>query len=91
MPRPQTKTAFVLSLPTDTPASEVVERAKKRGIKLSRAYVHVIRSNARKARNGVKRGRARGGSAESALRLAIAQLGLTRARQVLAEVERAFR
>jgi hypothetical protein len=86
-----TKTALVLSLPATTPAAEVVALANKRGIKISKAYVHVIRSNARKPRNGVKRGRTANGSSEAALRTAIAELGLTRARQVLADVERAFR
>jgi hypothetical protein len=81
----QSKTAFVLSLPESTGASEVVSLANKRGIKISRQYVYVIRANAHQ-RNG-----RHPSSSESAMRTAIAELGLTRARQVLAEVERAFR
>lgn len=84
----QPKADFVLSLPPTTPAAEVVALAKQRGLKISRAYVYIARAKA-----GVvgKRGRKQNRSAEAALRSAIAELGLARARQVLAEVERVFR
>lgn len=93
MPRskkPQPKADFVLNLPPTTPADEVVALAKKRGLRISRAYVYLARRNA-----GIvgKRGRGRkqNRSAEAALRSAIAELGLARSRQILADVERAFR
>jgi hypothetical protein len=101
MPRTQSpkinKSEFIRSMP-DAPAREVVEAGAKKGVKLSEKYVHVIRSadkaRARvgKAVGGGKRGRGRGASSgsEAELRRAIAELGLTRARQVLGEVEAAF-
>jgi hypothetical protein len=94
------KTAFVLGLPADMPAKDVVVEATKKGIKLTDRYVYVIRSNANaNARGGwksrvTKRGRGRRGSSagvEAELRRAIAELGLARAREVLAQVESAFR
>lgn len=93
------KTAFVLGLPADMAAKDVVVEAAKKGIKLTDRYVYVIRSNANaKARGGWKsrvtkggRGRRRSsGGAEAELRRAIAELGLARAREVLAQVESAF-
>lgn len=93
MKKKQTATAFVLGMP-DTPAKDVVLAAKKNGIKLSEQYVYVIRSNAnRKAGKTRKSGAvrvARSGNAEAQLRSAIAEVGLARARAVLAEVERTF-
>jgi hypothetical protein len=89
MAQKQTKTAFVLSMPSAS-AKEVVEAAKKRGMKLSAAYVNTIRSNARRKAKSPG-GRKGAGGAESALRSAIAELGLARSRIVLDEVERAFR
>jgi len=41
------KTAFVLSLARDTPASEVVAKAKAIGLDLTDRYVYVIRSKAK--------------------------------------------
>jgi hypothetical protein len=92
------KTAFALGLPADMAAKDVVVEAAEKGIKLTDRYVYVIRSNANaKARGGWKSrttkrggGRASGG-AEGELRRAIAELGLARAREVLAQVESAFR
>ena len=51
------KSAFVRSLPNRLPAKEVVELAKKEGLRLSDKYVYVVRSNAR--RKGGRRGRRR--------------------------------
>lgn len=80
------------------PAKEVAAAAAKKGIKLSANFVHVVRSNdkarARKGKplgRGRKGGRQRSGAPEAELRRAIAELGLARARQVLADVEAAFR
>jgi hypothetical protein len=50
------KTAFVLGLAKDMPASEVVAKAKAAGIELTDRYVYVIRSKA-KGRAGKPTGR----------------------------------
>jgi len=55
-----TKTSFVLSLPRDLPAAEVVEKAKAAGIKLTENYVHKIRSKAKVAGGGKKKTSAKG-------------------------------
>jgi hypothetical protein len=85
-----TASDFVRGMP-EAPARDVVAAAKNAGIKLSERYVYVIRSSDRaKARAGGS-ARGRGKGAENSLRQAIAELGLGRARQVLAEMESAFR
>ena len=43
------KSAFVRSFPGDTPAKEVVDAGKSKGIKLTIAYVYSIRANAKRA------------------------------------------
>jgi hypothetical protein len=89
------KSEFVRSMPSNAPAKDVVVAAKKTGIRLTERYVYVIRSSdkARARKHGSTRsgrsGRSNGG-AEADLRRAIAELGLTQARQVLADVEAAF-
>ncbi|MFI5300879.1 MAG: hypothetical protein ACHREM_22585 [Polyangiales bacterium] len=55
---PQTKTGFVLSIPRDVPAADVVAKAKAAGITLSLNGVHKIRSIAklsRKKKNAKKK------------------------------------
>jgi hypothetical protein len=47
--KPANKTAFVLSLPRDIPAAEVMKRAKAQGIELTDKYVYNIRASARSA------------------------------------------
>ncbi|MFC1642215.1 hypothetical protein ACFL5O_05935 [Myxococcota bacterium] len=42
-----TKTAFVLSLPSNTPAAEVIEAARAQGMELSAKHVYKIRSTNR--------------------------------------------
>jgi hypothetical protein len=49
-----TKTAFVKSLPKDTPAKEVVEKAMAHGIEISEGYVYEIRSAAKRPKKGGK-------------------------------------
>jgi hypothetical protein len=86
------KSAFVRSLPTDTPAKEVIEKGKAQGIKLTAAYVYSIRTAAKA--HAAKPGRAAGlgrssGAAkgrdsndrriEDLLRAVAAELGLSRA------------
>jgi hypothetical protein len=86
---PLNKSDFVRKM-GKTPAKEVVAAAAKQGMKLTERYVYVIRSaDKAKARRGRAAPAGRRG-AEGDLRKAIAELGLSRARQVLAEVEAAF-
>ena len=97
------KSALVRSLPASMPAAEVVDAAKKKGMTLTTGLVYNIRSAANKAPpkkskvgSGapVRKGRtgttARLGSAEIQLRNAIAALGITKTKEVLAAVEAAF-
>lgn len=93
---PMTKTDFVRTQ-CNVPAKDVVARAAKQGLKLTEKYVYVIRSQAKAKAAGKSRttrvtflGVANSGTDESTLRRAIAELGLTRARQVLDEVESTF-
>jgi len=55
------KTAFVLELPADMSAKEVIEKGKEAGIRLTDRYVYSIRSKA-KVRGGApaRRGRPKG-------------------------------
>ncbi len=46
------KTAFVLSLPQDLPAADVVKKAAEKGIKISDKYVYTIRSSKRRRSAG---------------------------------------
>lgn len=57
------KREFVLSFPPETPASEILRRAKEAGLGLSKAYLYTIRSSAGSA---VKRGRGAAASAPAA-------------------------
>lgn len=100
-PRFGAKSEFVRSLDPSIPAAEVVALAEKRGLKLTTGLVYNIRSASNASLRG---GRARlaskpgskwrnGTSAdnvEAQLRAAIAQIGLSRARQILEEVEETF-
>jgi hypothetical protein len=60
------KTAFVLELPADMSAKEVIDKGKAAGIKLTDRYVYSIRSKA-KVRGGTpgRRGRPRGARGKS--------------------------
>jgi hypothetical protein len=93
------KSDFVRSFEDGTPAKVIVVQAAKKGIKLTERYVYVIRSaDKAKSRNGkvpgvfarVTYGKRKPSSDASALRQAIAEVGLAEARRVLAECERAF-
>jgi len=98
------KAAFVRGMPRETPAKEVVEAAKKKGIKLTENYVYTIRSansgsKAKKAgkpgpKPGARKGKAASGGmtpAESQLRNAIADLGLVKATEILESVKATIR
>ena len=101
-PRFGAKSEFVRSLDPSIPAAEVVAMAEKRGLKLTTGLVYNIRSASNASLRG---GRARlagkpavakwrngntDDNAEAQLRAAIAQIGLSRARQILEEVEETF-
>lgn len=90
------KSDFVRSMP-DMPAKDVVA-ATKAGVKLTERYVYVIRSaDKARARAGKPIGsrgrgrRAHAGASEAQLRRAIAELGLSAAREILRDVEASFR
>jgi len=51
------KSAFVRSMPAGTPAAEVVEAAKKRGIKLTPSLVYNIRSTTKKSSGSTTKGK----------------------------------
>ncbi len=102
-PRFGAKSEFVRSLDPSIPAAEVVAMAEKRGLKLTTGLVYNIRSasnaslrgsRARLAANKQPLAKWRNGNpddnAEALLRAAIAQIGLSRARQILEEVEETF-
>jgi len=102
-PRFGAKSEFVRSLDPSIPAAEVVAMAEKRGLKLTTGLVYNIRSasnaslrgnRARLAANKPALAKWRAGNpddnAEALLRAAIAQIGLSRARQILEEVEETF-
>jgi hypothetical protein len=101
-PRFGAKSEFVRSLDPSIPAAEVVALAEKRGLKLTTGLVYNIRSASNAALRGSRNARLapkpmakwRNGTsdadAEAQLRAAIAQIGLSRARQILEEVEDTF-
>jgi len=100
-PRFGAKSEFVRSLDPSIPAAEVVALAEKRGLKLTTGLVYNIRSasnaavrgnRARLAQKPIAKWRSGtpGDNAEAQLRAAIAQIGLSRARQILEEVEETF-
>jgi hypothetical protein len=84
------KRAFVLSLPADMPAKEVVERAAKAEIKLKDVYVYYVRSTSRlrdAAPAKSKSSKAGAGSAESEFRRLAIELGLGKSKDLLRETE----
>ena len=79
-----TKADFVRALPASMPAKEVVDKAKEAGLKLTPAYVYVIRSQARTG--GAKREADAprvSKDAESRLVAIASELGLTRSIAIL--------
>ena len=87
------KAAFVRGVPRETPAKEVVAQAAKKGLKLTENYVYTIRSSgsskAAKGKPGRKGTSAADGMtpAEAQLRIAIADLGLVKATEILEAVK----
>jgi hypothetical protein len=92
------KSEFVRSLDPSIPVAEVVALAEKSGMKLTPGLVYNIRSAAgvtlrrEKVATKVSRRKAllENGMPEAQLRAAIAQVGLSRAREILEEVEATF-
>lgn len=81
------KAEFVRGLPAAMPAKEVVEKAKDAGVKLTTAYVYVIRSQARtggKKKSATATAAPRASKdAEARLIAAASELGLSRSIDVL--------
>lgn len=93
------KSAFVRALPLSLSAKDVVTQAARQGVTLSIGQVYNIRSTAKKRSEkptmpAVTRKREPldlTGKEEAVLRQMVAEVGLSRARQILREVEDAFR
>ena len=87
------KAAFVRSLPRSMAASEVVERAGAKGMVISKAYVHNIRSAANKqaralmTKEGKKVVKGNKKKLESQFRELTITLGPARAKKLLSQVE----
>lgn len=87
------KAAFVRGLARSMPASEVVERARAKGMIISKAYVHNIRSAANKAARALmaKEGKktVKGGKKklETQFRELVVTLGPARSKKLLSQVE----
>jgi hypothetical protein len=93
----QSKRDFVLGFSSDTPASEILRKAKEAGIGLSKAYLYTIRSSSgasqRRGRGNAtsnaaakavgRRVRGGGGSLESQFIDAAIDLGLSKATELL--------
>ncbi|MBK6518556.1 MAG: hypothetical protein IPM79_24360 [Polyangiaceae bacterium] len=99
------KAEFIRSKPLGMPANQVVEEGAKQGLSMSANHVYAVRAEMRKKQRGsaktatpppsVAPARApatttRPSNLEAQLRHAIAELGLARARAILAEIEKAF-
>jgi hypothetical protein len=85
------KAEFVRALPDTMPAKQVVEKAKDAGLKISTAYVYVIRSQARvgpkkpsSTANGSSSPRAPK-DVEARLIAAASEIGLTRSIEILTQ------
>jgi hypothetical protein len=80
------KAEFVRNLPQGLPAKEVVDKAKEAGLKLTTAYVYVIRSQARtggkKSASAAPRAPK---DAEARLIAAASEIGLTRSIELLTQ------
>jgi hypothetical protein len=87
------KAAFVRGLARGLPASEVVDLAGAKGMIVSKAYVHNIRSAANKAarafmaKEGKKTVKGARPKLESQFRELVVSLGPSRARKLLSQVE----
>jgi len=88
----KSKAAFVRSLPRSLSAKEVVAKAKAAGVKLSPAYVYVLRSKAGTTKGkGGRKARAAGGNTEEQFVTLALDVGLGRASELLSAVRNAAR
>lgn len=78
-----TKADFVRALPATMPAKEVVDKAKDAGLKLTTAYVYVIRSQARTGTSKAEPAARGSKDAEARLVAVASELGLTRSIAIL--------
>jgi hypothetical protein len=91
------KAAFVRGLARSMPASEVVERALVKGMVISKAYVHNIRSAANKSaralmsKEGKRSVKGNRKSIEGQFRAMVIHLGPARAKKLLSQVELALK
>ena len=91
------KAAFVRGLPRSMPASEVVDRAAAKGMIISKAYVHNIRSAANKSarsllsKEGKRTVKGNRRKMEGQFRELCIVLGPARAKKLLAQVETALK
>ena len=87
---------FVRSQPRTMTAPQVVEAGKAKGLKFSQNLVYAVRAAAKKksgggrGRKGAAASRAGGGSSEAAFRQLVVDLGISRARALVNEVEGAL-
>lgn len=94
---------FIRSMPTDMPASEVVEAGKKKGLAFSTQLVYNVRSTARGNGSQKKPKKARKkastamvvynpatGERETQFKQIVADLGVIRSRELMGEVEKAI-
>lgn len=97
------KSAWIRSQPASMTANDVVAKAKGQGIKLSPAFVYVVRANKKSKAGKGKRGPGRPrknaapaiaaahSGAEGLLKAAAAEVGLSRAMEILNEQRDAVR
>jgi hypothetical protein len=88
----KSKASFVRSLPRSLSAKEVVAKAKAAGVKLSTAYVYVLRSKAgtTKGKPG-RKPRAMNGNAEEQFVTLALDIGIGRTAELLGNVRNAAR
>ena len=80
-----TKRGFVLTMPLDLPAKDIVQKAKDAGMKLTEAYVYSVRSLARKtSESGAPSAK---GPSEVEFRRLTLELGLGKAKELLRQTE----
>jgi hypothetical protein len=87
----KSKAAFVRSLPRSLSAKEVVAKAKAAGVKLSTAYVYVLRSKAGTTKGKGRKARAGNGNTEEQFVTLALDVGLGRASELLGAVRNAAR
>ncbi len=94
MPRPKKKPAskvsFVRALPDTLSANEVSEKAKQAGLRITPGYVYEIRSSAKRRAAKVAaptKAPVGGSTADAQFRQLVLDIGIRRAKELLAAVE----